>query len=101
MDNEQLTRIGPISLHSPNGHGEIMLDVYEEEGRMICGVYRLDAKLERNGWLRNMRAEMAKLEQVAKDAGCVEMRLGGRDWSRVFPGYEFLMGVKNGLRKAL
>lgn len=96
-----MDRIGPISLHSPNGHGEIMLEVYEEAGRMICGIYRLEAKMKRANWLTTMRAEMAKLEQIAKDAGCVEMRLGGRDWSRVFPEYEYLMGVPNGLRKEL
>jgi hypothetical protein len=78
-----------------------MLDVYEEDGRMICGVYRLEAKLSRKDWLKNIRAEMGKLEDIAKAAGCVEMRVSGRDWSRVLPTYEYLIGVKNGLRKAL
>lgn len=95
-------RYGPIKLRSEVGEGEIILDVYEEDGRMICGIFHLAAKFISTGnWLTTIRNEMRKIEQISRDAGCVEMRLSGRDWSRCFPEYEYLMGVKNGLRKEL
>jgi hypothetical protein len=95
---------GPIYLKSDNGEGLITLDIYEDGEAMVCGIQRLEARFQSTTkWLTTIRKEIGKIERVAKEAGCTEMRVAGRDWSRVLHpvGYEYLMGVKNGLRKEL
>jgi len=43
-----------------------------------------------------------ELERIAKAAGCVEMRIEGRDWSRILKDYQpWPQGEGHGLRKAL
>ena len=91
-------------LSCPGGTATVLFEVYEEDGKMICGLQQLRGQfnLPPKAWLRTIRAEMTKLERIAKDAGCAEMRLAGRDWSRVLPDYEPLPGGKpNRLRKRL
>jgi hypothetical protein len=87
----------------PNGGGLVTLEIYAEDNRMVCGIYEIEGRLDERPkqWLRTMRAELEKLEGIARDAGCEEMRIAGRDWSRVFPGYTPFDGAENGLRKAL
>ena len=48
-----------------------------------------------------MRAAVRHLEMVARDAGCSEIRLCGRDWQRILPDYEPFDGLRNGLKKEL
>lgn len=81
----------------------VQLEVYEEPTGLVCSIRRLRGRVDlpRAEWLRAVREEMHKIEGLAKAAGCNEMRLGGRKWSRVLTDYEPLSGVKNGLRKAL
>jgi hypothetical protein len=87
----------------PQGEGHVTLEIYQEDGRMICGIFQLFGHLDLGPkqWLRTLRGELTKLETIARDAGCEEMRIAGRDWSRVFPDYTPFDGVRNGLRKAL
>jgi hypothetical protein len=86
-----------------HGEGHVTVEIYQEDGRMVCGVYQLYGRLDEppKQWLRTLRAELSKLETIARNAGCEEMRIAGRDWSRVFPDYTPFDGVRNGLRKAL
>jgi hypothetical protein len=39
-------------------------------------------------FIRLARIVVADIEILASDAGCKELRGGGRDWSRVFPEWE-------------
>ncbi|CDP52353.1 hypothetical protein [Devosia sp. DBB001] len=55
----------------------------------------------RRRWLALMRSGIAEIGRLAKEAGCTELRLGGRDWRRVFPDFAPLDGVPHGLRKVL
>jgi len=91
----------PVSL--PNGGGYVTLEIYAEDNQMVCGIYEIKGRLQERPkqWLRTMRAELTRLEAIARDAGCEEMRIAGRDWSRVFPDYTPFDGAENGLRKAL
>jgi hypothetical protein len=50
--------------------------------------------------LVNARALVAGFEELARRNGCSEMRLKGRDWSRVLPDYE-RAGEGNELMKRL
>lgn len=52
-------------------------------------------------WLRTVRSVVRHFEEQARKAGLKEIRIGGRDWSRVFPDWLPLPAVKNGLRKVL
>ena len=87
------------------GACEITLEIYQEYGRMICGIDQLTGHvaLRPKAWLRAIRDEIKTIETIARDAGCDEIRLAGRDWSRVLPDYEPFKPVSNtnGLRKAL
>jgi hypothetical protein len=39
-------------------------------------------------FIRTARAIVAEIETLARQAGCTELRGGGRNWSRVFPEWE-------------
>ena len=95
--------LAPVGIVVPGGSALLTLEAYEEDGRLCCGIYQLRGwiRLPPRRWLKAVRAEVRKLERIARAAGCVEMRLGGRDWSRILPDYQPLAGVKNGLRKVL
>ena len=83
---------------------QFVFEVYEEGDRRICGIHTLegDINLPPKQWLRTVRSELKTLETIAKQAGCAEMRVAGRDWSRVLPDYERMAGpIPNRLRKAL
>lgn len=81
----------------------ITIEAFIENGRQIAGIYELRGRvrLRPKAWLRAVRDEIRKIENIARNAGCVEMRVAGRDWSRILIGYERFNGVPNGLRKAL
>ena len=87
----------------PNGGGHVTLEIYADEGRMVCGIFQIEGRLKEppRQWVRTIRAELMKLEGIARDAGCEEIRVAGRDWSRVLTDYTPFDGVRNGLRKAL
>ena len=39
-------------------------------------------------FIQTARDIVAEIETLARDAGCTELRGGGRNWSRVFPEWE-------------
>lgn len=90
----------------PNGNGLVTLEIYhEDDERLICGIHRIEGHLRLlpKAWLRTIWAELEKIETIARDAGCVEMRVAGRNWLRILApcGYEPMPGIENRLRKAL
>lgn len=87
----------------PNGAGLVTLELYREGESLICGIHRIEGRLSLppKAWLKTMRTELGKIEAVAKQAGCAEMRVVGRDWSRVLTDYEPMPGIENRLRKVL
>jgi hypothetical protein len=97
-------RLPPVRIGSDNADVTVIFEIEEEGGETVCGLYRLDGRinLPPRAWLRLVRAEIEKLERIARDAGCTEMRVAGRDWSRVLPDYERIPGGSpNLLRKRL
>lgn len=93
----------PFGIVRPEGYVAITLEVFEENGRTVCGVFALRGKimLPPRQWLRTVREELRRIERIAARFGCDEIRIAGRDWHRIFPDYQPLVDVKNGLRKAL
>lgn len=87
----------------PGGAGTITFELFEENGRICCGILTLQGRLDLppKAWLRTMRDGLTYIEEQARDSGAQELRIAGRDWSRVFPDYEPLDGPRNGLRKVL
>jgi hypothetical protein len=98
-----MPQLPPIAIAVQGGEAMLVLETFEEDGRMICGVFQLEGRLQLppKAWLRTIRNEMAKIERIAAAAGCAELRLRGRDWIRIFPNYEPWPGFPNGLRKRL
>lgn len=96
-------RLEPFRIIRPGCRAVMQLRVYEEPTGLVCEISDLKGRIDlpRRQWLAAVREEIGKIEGIAKAAGCNEMRLGGRRWSRVLPDYEPLSGVTNGLRKAL
>jgi hypothetical protein len=96
-------RLKPFRIERPYGRAVVQLEVYEEPTGLVCGIHRLRGRiaLPRREWIAALRQEIHSIERLAIAAGCVEMRLGGRRWSRILPDYQPLSGVTNGLRKAL
>jgi hypothetical protein len=85
------------------GEGRILLEVYGDGDRMIAGIRKLYGwiNVPPKQWLRIVRAEIRTIERICKESGCRELRVAGRDWSRILTDYEPYDGPRNGLRKVL
>ncbi len=83
----------------------ITMEAFIEDGRKIAGIYQLSGRISMRpkAWLSAVRDEVRKLENIARNAGCEELRIAGRSWRRVLPGYEPMTGtdVPNLIRKVL
>lgn len=93
----------PFAIDRPFGRVDVTLEVYEEDGKRVCGIYKLDGQinLPPRKWLAAVRDEMRVIERIAREAGCDELRIAGRNWAPILPDFDSLIGPRNGLRKAL
>ena len=96
----------PVGVVRPGISVLITLEAFIENGRKVAGIYQLkgSVKLGPKAWLKAVREEVRKLERIARAAGCEELRVAGRDWSRILVDYEPMTDapdVRNGLRKVL
>lgn len=101
-----MTFLPPIGIIRAGVRVFIRLEVFEDNGAAICLIHTLSGRiaLPPREWLRAVKHEITKLERIAKSAGCAEMRIEGRDWSRVLRGLNYEPwpeGEGHGLRKAL
>lgn len=95
-----------FAINKPQVNVLVTLQVFEsEEGEMVCGLRYLEGciGLPPKAAARAILIELAVIEKIAKDAGCVEMRHAGDDRSHFLPGYEPMNHPKlrNGMRKRL
>lgn len=92
-----------FKIRRPYGCAAVELEVYGDGDFMYAGIRRLKGRLDLKPkrWLRVVRAHVKRLEGIVRDSGCRELRVAGRNWSRVLPDYEPYEGVPNGLRKVL
>lgn len=92
-----------LRLETPDYSISMQFQVFEEDGRMCCGIYQLNGKinLPPKAWIRAVRYEIDRLEKVAKSVGCTEMRVAGRSWAKILTDFEPFPAIKNGLRKAI
>lgn len=97
--------MGAATVHFPNGAGIVVLEVgyFEPQGPLVCWMPYIAGQMKHVGpkaWIKRMIELMGIFEAQARNAGCAEMRIGGRDWS-FLPGYEQFGGRRNRLRKEL
>lgn len=87
----------------PEGTVTMVLQAFEENGEHICGIKKMfgTIKAPPKAWVAAVREEVAKIEAIARNAGCSELRIAGRDWSRVLNDFELYDGLTNGIRKRL
>ena len=95
--------LGPYVLQDGDAEAVAYFELYSEGFQTICGLLDLRGRipLRPKQWLHTVRLGMRELEDFAREAGCTEMRVAGRDWSRVLPDYERYHGPRHGLRKRL
>ncbi len=98
--------LDPIEIVRPGINVRITMEAIIEDGVKVAGIYDLTGTIDLppRAWLKAVRDEVDRLEAVARDAGCEELRLQGRDWGRILPDYERITDapkMRNGLRKRL
>jgi hypothetical protein len=82
--------MGLATIHLPNAAGVAIFHPGTFDGKYglwipyIAGRVRGGPKL----WLRTMRGIMDHFVEQARKAGCEIVRIGGRDYRRVFPDFE-------------
>lgn len=98
--------IPPIGIIRAGVRVNIRVEVIEEEGQPYCLIHTLTGRitLGPKAWLTAVREEVRKLERIAKASGCAEMRIEGRDWSRILRPLNYVpwpQGDGFALRKVL
>lgn len=87
-------------------HGVVVTETaLAVNGQRCCWVVYIGGRIsgDRRQWLGRTRMLMRYFEQLAKQDGCTEMRVEGRNWARVLTDYDALTDRpgRNELRKAL
>lgn len=81
----------------------VTLQLFNEGGDMICGLRWIEGTMTLRP--KAMRAaiieELTKIEAIARDAGCTEMRHSGDDRGWCLPGYEPMPELPHGRKKRL
>ena len=88
-------------LHISGPGGCLM--VIEVTDDLVCWIKYLAGTIEGGPKARVavIRAAVARMETIARNAGCTEIKLCGRNWSTVLPDYVAFDGHRNGLSKEL
>lgn len=84
----------------------VTLQLYEDDGVMVCGLRFLEGRirLKRHAMLAAVHRELSRIEDIARQAGCTEMRHAGEARLHLLPGYEPMPdkpNLRNGRRKRL
>lgn len=93
---------GADSLLHISGHGHALMVIEVTDG-LVCWVKYLAGQIEGGPKARVsiIRGAVEHIEAMARDAGCSEIRLCGRDWSRILKTYRPSDGHPNELCKEL
>jgi hypothetical protein len=74
-----------------------------ETAERCCWLLYIGGRVGGHGraWLATVRGLMARFEQIAREHGCEEMRVEGRNWSRVLTDYTATGSGRHELLKRL
>lgn len=99
----QSGEMGMATIHTHNGAGIVTLEPGEFDGVWALWVPYIFAKVKAGpkAFVQTIRAVMGRVENVAREANLVEVRIGGRDWGPILPDYERFNDTPNMLRKVL
>ncbi len=94
----------PVTIERPEGKMSFRFEAYEEDGRVVCGVY--DLRGERiaspKAFITAMRDELSRIRELVETLGAQEIRLGGgeRDWGRhLFSDFDLAPDPKDQFRR--
>ena len=89
-----IKRLPPVRITGDGYDVQTVFELFEEHGALICGLYKMEGHIDLppKAWLSTVRAHVGQFEELARSAGCAELRIAGRDWSRVLPDYQSMMG---------
>ncbi len=93
----------PFRVKRPECDVDVLVHVLDaSEGARCCCIFHIEGEISAGpkATLQAVRETLATLERLARDAGCDELRIIGRDWARMLPDYERSWRGK-GLRKVL
>lgn len=79
-------------------------EVHEDDRGIYCLIHTLTGEihLPPKAFVQGVREEIRKLERIARNSGCAEMRIEGRNWHRLLPDYQpWPEGEGHALRKVL
>lgn len=86
----------------PTNASGIAITTIEDDGACWINYVAGEIKGGPRTFVRTARAIVTGIETLARDAGCTELRGGGRNWARVFPEWErFDPDHPNRMRKRL
>jgi len=93
---------GADGLLEITGPGSALM-VIEAAAGGACWVKYLAGRIEGGPKARVavIREAVSRIEAVALDAGCTEIKICGRDWAVILRDYEPFDGHRNGIRKGL
>jgi hypothetical protein len=93
----------PFVIERPYGRMTVVLEVFGDGDDMVCGFRWVEGEihLPPKATIRAVREEIRKIERIARESGCTEMRHAGDDRAIFFPDYEPFEGLRNGRRKRL
>lgn len=91
------------AVSAPEGYGAVVSELCTIDGVQCLWLNYIagSSDVGPRGFIRAVRKIMAEYEKLARNAGCEEIRIGGRDWSRIFPEFERFDDKPNRLRKRL
>lgn len=83
--------------------GIVVSEICKIDGVKCCWLSYLTGSCNKGPkyFVSIMRETIKYYEGLAQGVGCKEVRIGGRNWAKVFPDYTPLEGVDNGLRKVI
>lgn len=79
-------------------------EIHEDKGQVFCLIHTLSGEisLPPKAFIQAVREEVRKLERIASNAGCAEMRIEGRAWGKLLPDYApWPEGEGHAIRKVL
>lgn len=98
-----ISAMGIATLHGPSGAGIVVIEPGWFDGKWCLWLPYMAGRLKAGPktWMLIARDIMEQFEALARDSGCEEIRIGGRNYAGIFPGFERFDAQNNRLRKVL